>query len=119
MTTQHDKLMRNPEYRKLFAIEGAITEASELVARLMAEAGITKAELARRLGKSRAYVTQLLGGTNMTVRTLAEVAFELGAEMKLDARPRAKKSNGSKAENHDGSLPRARERQSSGRELAL
>lgn len=54
----------------------------------MAEAGVNKAELARRLGKSRAYVTQLLGGrANMTVRTLADVAYALDAEVKLDARP--------------------------------
>ena len=87
MKTQHEKLMENPEYGKLFAMEGLVTDATELVARLMAEAGVNKAELARRLGTSRARVTQLLGGeTNMTVRTLAELAFALGAEVKLDAR---------------------------------
>lgn len=87
MKTQHERLMENPEYRKLFAMEGLVTDAAELVARLMAEAGVNKAELARRLGTSRARVTQLLGGeTNMTVRTLAELAFALGAEVKLDAR---------------------------------
>jgi len=87
MKTQHARLMENPEYRRLFAMEGLVTDAAELVARLMAEAGVSKAELARRLGTSRAHVTQLLGGeTNMTVRTLAELAFALGAEVKLDAR---------------------------------
>ena len=87
MKTQHERLMENPEYRRLFTMEGLVTDAAELVARLMMEAGVNKAELARRLGTSRARVTQLLGGeTNMTVRTLAELAFALGAEVKLDAR---------------------------------
>lgn len=88
MKTQHEKLMEDPAFRKLYATEGLVTDAAELVARLMARAGVSKAELARRLGKSRAYLTQLLGGrTNMTVRTLAEVAYALGAEVRLDARP--------------------------------
>ena len=76
--------MDDPEIRKLLAVETLAAEASELIARLMHERGITKAELARQTGKSRAWVTQLLSGkTNMTVRTLAEVAFTLEAEVKL------------------------------------
>ncbi|MEK7406125.1 MAG: helix-turn-helix transcriptional regulator, partial [Acidobacteriota bacterium] len=76
--------MEDPEYRKLYAIEGLITDAAELVARLMEEKVVNKAELARRLGKSRAWVTQLLSGkANMTIRTLAEVVHVLGAGVKL------------------------------------
>jgi len=90
MKTQHEKLMEDPEFRRIYAIEGLVADAPELVARLMAEARVNKAELARRLSKSRAYITQLLGGrVNMTVRTLAEVSYALGAEVKLDARPHA------------------------------
>jgi hypothetical protein len=51
--------------------------------------------LARRLKKSRAWVTQLLGGNaNMTVRTLAEVVYALDAEVKLHARPLSWKIGG-------------------------
>ncbi len=58
------------------------------IARLMEERKVKKAELARRLGKSRAYVTQMLSGSaNLTVRTLAEVAYALGVEVKLEAVP--------------------------------
>ena len=86
--TQFEQLMESPEFRKLYAIEGLITEAGEFIARLMQEQGVTKAELARRLGKSRAYITQMLSGSaNLTVRTLAEVAYALGAEVKLEAVP--------------------------------
>jgi len=90
MKTRHEILMEDPEYRRLFAIEGLVTDAAELVARLMEEQGVKKAELARRLGKSRAWVTQLLSGeANMTIRTFAELAYVLGAEVKLRAQPQA------------------------------
>jgi len=86
--TQFERLMADPEFRRLYAIEGLITEAGEFIARLMQEQGVSKAELARRLGRSRAYVTRLLSGSaNMTIRTLAEVAYALGAEVKLRAEP--------------------------------
>jgi transcriptional regulator with XRE-family HTH domain len=51
--------------------------------------GVTKAELARRVGKSRAYVTQSLSGDrNMTLSTFAGFADALGADAVLEARPR-------------------------------
>ena len=84
MKTRHEMLMEDPEYRRLYTIEGLVTDTAELVAQLMEAQGVKKAELARRLGKSRAWVTQLLSGkANMTIRTLAEVAYALGAEVKL------------------------------------
>jgi len=55
------------------------------IARLVAEQNVSKADLARHLGKSRAWVTQLLSGSaNMTIRTLAEVTYVLDAAVKLD-----------------------------------
>lgn len=86
MKTQHDILMQDPEFRRLLSIESLVAEAAELIARLMAEQNVSKAELARRLNKSRSWVTQLLSGkANMTIRTLAEVAHVLEAEVKLSA----------------------------------
>jgi transcriptional regulator with XRE-family HTH domain len=88
MKTQHEVLMEDPEFRKLLAIEALVAESSEVIARLMAEQNVSKADLARRLNKSRAWVTQLLSGkANMTVRTLAEVVYALDAEVKLQAQP--------------------------------
>lgn len=86
--TQFEQLMGSPEFRKLYAIEGLVAEAGEFIARLLEEQRVSKAELARRLGKSRAYITQMLSGsTNLTVRTLAEVAYALGVEVKLEGVP--------------------------------
>ena len=88
MKTQHEILMEDPEFRRLLSIEALVAEASETIARLMAEQNVSKADLARRLNKSRAWVTQLLSGkANMTVRTLAEVVYAVDAELKLHAQP--------------------------------
>lgn len=70
--------------RRLYEQEAAILEVTELIAKLMAEQGVSKAELAQRLGRSRAYVTQLLdGGRNMTIRTVSDVLFALDRRLQL------------------------------------
>ena len=57
-----------------------IVEFTEDVCRLMEEQKVSRAELARRLGTSRAYVTKLLGGNaNFTLHTMTKVAMALGA----------------------------------------
>jgi transcriptional regulator with XRE-family HTH domain len=76
-------------YRKLLAeartsvdywVDGPITDFIEDVWRLMEEQKVSRAELARRLGTSRAYVTKLLGGNaNFTMHTMTKVAMALGA----------------------------------------
>ena len=98
MKTQHEVLMEDPEFRRLLSIEALVAEASEAIAKLMAEQKVSKADLARRLNKSRAWVTQLLSGkANMTVRTLAEVVYTLDAEVKLHAQPPSWKRAGKPA----------------------
>jgi transcriptional regulator with XRE-family HTH domain len=63
-------------------VDGPITEFIEDVWRLMEEQKVSRAELARRLGTSRAYVTKLLGGNaNFTLQTMAKVAMALGAQV--------------------------------------
>ena len=98
MKTQHEVLMEDPEFRRLLSIEALVAEASEAIAKLMAEQNVSKADLARRLNKSRAWVTQLLSGkANMTVRTLAEVMYSLDSKVKLHAQPAAWKTAGEPA----------------------
>jgi transcriptional regulator with XRE-family HTH domain len=88
MRTKHEALMEDPEFQRLLSIEALVAETAEVIAKLMAEKNVSKADLARRLNKSRAWVTQLLSGkANMTVRTLAEVVYALDAEVKIHARP--------------------------------
>lgn len=58
--------------------------ASGWIRILMERRKVSRAELARRIGKSKPYVTQLLrASSNLTLRTLAEVAWALGARFTL------------------------------------
>ena len=98
MKTKHEVLMEDPEFRRLLSIEALVAEASEAIAKLMAEQNVSKADLARRLNKSRAWVTQLLSGkANVTMRTLAEVVYTLDAEVKLHAQRLSRKMAGKPA----------------------
>jgi transcriptional regulator with XRE-family HTH domain len=60
--------------------EAALHLVSE-IRRVMEEAGVTQAELARRIGKSRAYVSRVLNyNPNMTLRSLVVLAHALEAK---------------------------------------
>jgi transcriptional regulator with XRE-family HTH domain len=54
----------------------------------MHERGLTRADLASRMGVSPGRVSQVLsGGENLTLRTLASIATALDARFELDLRP--------------------------------
>ena len=74
----------DPEYERLIAEEKLILEATELISSLMETRDVSRAQLADRIGKSRAYMTQVLAGNrNMTLRTLADLAWALGTKVQL------------------------------------
>ncbi len=77
-----------PEYE----LEWLLLDIHEAVWAAMQARGVSRAELAERLGTSRAYITKLLEGQeNMTVKTLVRVAnaLEMKVGMKLVPRERA------------------------------
>jgi hypothetical protein len=73
-----------------YHVEGAILEFTEALCRIMERDAVTRAELARRLDTSPAYVTKILRGTsNFTLESMVRVAWALGCEVKIQAvRPR-------------------------------
>jgi len=86
MITKHDELMLDPEFRKHYAIEGFIGDTAEMIWQLLVRRDMKQADLARLLKKTPAFVSQLLNGkANMTIRTLAEVVYALGATVKIEA----------------------------------
>jgi transcriptional regulator with XRE-family HTH domain len=86
MNTKFDELMLDPEFRKHYAIEGFIGDTAELIWQLLVRQKMKQADLARLLNKTPAFVSQLLNGkANMTIRTLAEVVYALGATVKIEA----------------------------------
>jgi plasmid maintenance system antidote protein VapI len=59
--------------------EVAVDEFIMDLHRLMEEQHVSRAELARRIGTSRAYITKLLGGdANFTLMTMVKLAMALG-----------------------------------------
>ena len=65
--------------RRLLREEELILEVTEAVNVVMQEEGISKAQLAKRLGKTKGLISQLLsGGRNLTLRTLAGLVDALG-----------------------------------------
>lgn len=79
MNTKEDE--QNAVESKLIAREELIYNLTEDLLVLLEDKGVTKAELAKKLGKSRSYVTQLLSGSrNMTLGTLSDICYELNAK---------------------------------------
>ena len=73
-----EDVKKTPEY----LLEGKIWDITYNINALMKERGISRAELARRIGVSRASVSRMLNGsTNYTLRKLSEVALALDADM--------------------------------------
>lgn len=73
------------ETKKLFSREALILDVTEAIWEVMERRGLKKAQLAEALGKSKAYITQLLDGSrNMTLGTLSDVAFALGLRVKIN-----------------------------------
>ncbi len=74
-----ERQTKSPEARRLYEQERLILWTTEAIWTAMDDQGLTRAELAERLGTSRANVTQLLSGTrNMTLRSLAALAHACG-----------------------------------------
>jgi transcriptional regulator with XRE-family HTH domain len=68
--------------------ETLIADAGEIVCELLEAEGIERKELAHRLGKTKGFVTQVLSGErNMTLRTLADLAFALDHRFELRYAP--------------------------------
>jgi transcriptional regulator with XRE-family HTH domain len=101
--TFYEQLMATEEGKRLFKREEAVMEVTEFICGEMEKRGVTRSELAKRLGKTKRYITQLLdGGTNMTVRTIADVCHALGCEFHVSSQcvqpaVQARKGGGTRA----------------------
>ncbi len=86
--TMVEEFTSTPEGMAVFQQERVILETAILIRKLLKERKLTKADLATRLGKSKAFVTQLLDGrANMTLRTISDVMCALGQSLKVSSIP--------------------------------
>lgn len=78
--TMFNQLNESSTYR----LEGLKLEITEQIYVAMQRQGISKAELARRLGSSKAYVTKILqGDVNFTLETLNKLSQLLGCDLSI------------------------------------
>ena len=69
--------------------EGLKLDFAEEVGRLMEEQKVSRAELARRLGTSPAYVTKILHWTaNLTLTSMSKIALAFGSRVHLNLAPK-------------------------------
>jgi transcriptional regulator with XRE-family HTH domain len=77
------EIARRIEESELYDLEGAKYDISEQIHLVMEHQDVSKAKLARKLGKSRAYITKILqGNANFTLESLVKIARAL--DCKLD-----------------------------------
>jgi transcriptional regulator with XRE-family HTH domain len=85
-------IMRNPNLApgSIEAQEDLVIDAQFLLHDLMLEHNVSRAELARRLGVSKAHLTQLFKpGANPSLRKVAELFHALGEKVRLERAPAA------------------------------
>jgi len=79
---------------RAFAREELVYNVTEDLLVILEDLEVNKKELARRLGKSRSYITQILSGSrNMTLGSFSDICFALGfkPEIKLPVQEEVKK----------------------------
>jgi len=83
-----ERLRATHRGRRISERERVWVEATESLCSLMDKEKVSRAELARRLDVSPAYVTKLLSGTqNLTLATLADAFYELGRSLHVTHGP--------------------------------
>lgn len=80
-----EQAQRSPDYWR----EMATLDFAEDLSRLMQDAGITRAELARRMGTSQAYITQVLRAEgNFTLETMTRFAMAFDHRVSIHLAPK-------------------------------
>lgn len=76
------------EFRREVEAEALVMSATESICEILEKNGMSRADLAREIGRTRGYVTQLLSGErNMTLHTLSDLAFACNARVTLAWEP--------------------------------
>ena len=69
---------RGERYEQLLRQERLVLDVTEQLAEALESGRVTQAELARRMGRTPGFVSQLLGGgRNLTLRTIVDIAAAL------------------------------------------
>lgn len=84
MRSKFEEFLSDKRRARLFEQESLVFDVTEMICSLMEEREVTKTELAEMLSTSKANVSQLLDGSrNMTLKTLADLAFAMGHRVRF------------------------------------
>jgi len=74
------KQLKDPEFKRLYHIEGIKLRIGTRIAELRTKAGLTQAELAKRVGASQGFIAQLeMADTdNYELKTLKKISEAIG-----------------------------------------
>lgn len=78
-----DERMRDPEFARLFRVEGAVNDMGEQIANIMQAHGVSTLDLAGRLNMSEAQTQRILAGEWDSLRVYAEVMDALGYNVRV------------------------------------
>lgn len=82
VTERFADLFREMEQSDAYHVDGAKVEIAEQIYLAMKRQGVPATELARRLGKSRAYITKVLqGNVTFTIELLVQIARALNSRV--------------------------------------
>jgi len=81
--TEHEQSLEG--HARTYASEELTFNVTEDLLIIMEDKDMTKKDLAEKLGKTKAYVSQLLSGSkNMTLKTMSDVCYALGIKPVID-----------------------------------
>jgi plasmid maintenance system antidote protein VapI len=81
---RYGRLFKEAETHVDYWLACPVIEFTEDLCRIMKEKRVSRAELARRIGTSRAHITQLLGGgANFTLLTMVKLAKALDSAVHI------------------------------------
>jgi len=76
------------EDMKFYLQEELILEVTECIAEMMQKKNVSRSDLAKKLGRTKGYITQLLNGNaNMTLKTISDCFWALDSTLKINAEP--------------------------------
>jgi transcriptional regulator with XRE-family HTH domain len=90
--TIYEEFIKDNEFERLMAQEDFILDVTESFCDILEKDNIKRSKLAELLGKTKGYISQILGGgRNITLKTMADIAFVLGYEIDVRFVKKSKK----------------------------
>jgi transcriptional regulator with XRE-family HTH domain len=84
-------LLEEYKYDSDFIYEGLILDIATQIKEIMKKKGVTKKQLAQRMNVKPSYITKILSGQNISLKTLAKIlgALEVDATISINELPQS------------------------------